>query len=203
MSGLATQDSKLYDDAINRLLVTGGQEQAYNQQVDDVNTANYLENRDWDTSHELNTLIAAMSGTPHGQTSSSTSTAPSQNQSGGIGQILGSAAGVFLGGSSEDSKENREMASDEKLADFIKAVPVESYDYKEDVVASDSSFGGRKVGPMSQKWHKEADGIFGDTGNDKVIPMPQMAGALMGAIRHSLKENDNLKREVRQMKAGY
>jgi hypothetical protein len=201
MSDLANQDSSLYNQSIDRLLAAGGVEQQYNQQVNDSNKADFYEQRDWDKTHQLNTLIAAMSGTPYGQTTTGTSTETGPTPSGGgPWQAIGSIAGAFL--SDEESKEDRAPASDEELADFILRVPVESYDYKPDVVEANADFGGRKVGPMSQRWAKEAKGLFGDRDSDKVIPMPEMAGALMGAVRQSLKENRELKNEVRGLRWG-
>lgn len=165
---------------IAQLLQTGQIDQTQAQNVLDTQYQQYVNERDWAT-NQLNALIATLSGVPYSTTSNSTThgqqvvSQPSQ-----AGQYAGaalSAASLFM--SDEEKKEHIKPVDDEDVLSKITRIPVSTYRYKalHGIAIGDS--GEKRIGPMSQAWGKE----FGNDPDAKVIPMPQMMGALVSAVR--------------------
>ena len=79
--------------------------------------------------------------------------------------------------SDETKKEDIRDLSDEDALRKISNVPVYKYKYKKAHRAAIGDNGQERLGPMAQDWARE----FGGPSN--VIAMPQMVGALVGAVR--------------------
>ncbi|HUW14906.1 MAG TPA: tail fiber domain-containing protein, partial [Anaerolineae bacterium] len=79
--------------------------------------------------------------------------------------------------SDETKKENIRDLSDDEALSKIGNIPVYKYNYKEEHRAAIGDHGEERLGPMAQDWARE----FGGPSN--VIAMPQMIGALVGAVR--------------------
>lgn len=165
---------------LDNLLKTGQIDQTQAQNVLDTQYQQFNNERDWAT-NQLNALIATLSGVPYSTSSNSTThgqtivSQPSQ-----AGQIAGgamTAASLFM--SDEEKKENIAPVDDESVLAKISRIPVSTYRYKALHGLTIGDTGEKRIGPMSQAWGKE----FGNDPDAKVIPMPQMMGALVSAVR--------------------
>lgn len=178
-SGLAAQDSQLTTDQINRLLTTGGVQQTQQQNIDNTAYQQYQNQQDY-ALKQLNALIAAAGGVPYGTSTTSNTQGTQVVQSPSIfGQIaggLGAAAGAYAA-SNRDWKEDFEAVEDEDILDKFRNLTVEKYRYKPEVREAIGDDGRERIGPMAQDWAKE----FG--GDGKIVPMPEMLGALTSAVR--------------------
>jgi len=101
---------------------------------------------------------------------------------------LGSAYGAGLGGllglltSDENMKESRQPVKGERVLSAIAKMPIDSWMYKEEF--GDSN---RHIGPMAQDVQKNL-GI----GNGKMIPVVDMMGMNLAAIKELAKKVDKL-----------
>lgn len=125
----------------------------------------------------IGTQIGGMGGTQTGEQPDNSSSDWQQ----GIGAAL-SLASLFAG-SDRNSKIDIEQADDAAFLEAIKAIPAYTYRYK--IGAGDDGAQPR-VGPMAQDWAAQ----FG--GDGKVIPMPQMLGAMFAAIKAIATRLDKL-----------
>ena len=124
----------------------------------------------------IGTQIGGMGGT---QTGTQPDDSPSGLQQ-GIGAAL-SLAAMFS--SDRDAKTDIQPVDDAAILDAIKQTPSFTYSYK--IGAGDDGAEPR-VGPMAQDWASQ----FG--GDGKVIPMPQMIGAMFAAIKAIATRLDKL-----------
>lgn len=179
-AGLAASDSQLTTDQINRLLTTGALGQTQQQNVDNAAYQQYQNQQDY-ALKQLNALIAAAGGVPYGtSTDSKTQGTQVVQTSSGLGQVLGAAStlgGAAIMASNRDWKEGFEDVDDEDILARFRNLDVERYRYKPEVRDAIGDDGRDRIGPMAQDWAKE----FG--GDGKVIPMPEMMGALTSAVR--------------------
>lgn len=79
--------------------------------------------------------------------------------------------------SDETKKTDISDLDDEDALAKIANIPVYKYKYKPEFRDQIGDHGEQRLGPMAQDWARE----FGGPSN--VIPMPQMIGALVGAVR--------------------
>ena len=105
-------------------------------------------------------------------------------------QAIGTAAGMWAGGrASSDyrAKEGRDEFDGETALNGLKAVPIESWSYKDGEGPP-----GRQVGPMAQ----DANMMLGEkvAPGGKAIDMISMNGLLMSAVKQLAKEVDGLKK---------
>lgn len=169
--------SQLTTDYLNRLLTTGAVDQTQSQNQDNAayqqfqNQVNYPQ-------VQLNALLAAAGGVPYGTTSTSNTQGTQVVQSASpFGQIAGlgiAAAGAF---SNRDWKTDFEAVDDEDILQKFRNLTVETYRYKPELRAAMGDDGRERIGPMAQDWAKE----FG--GDGKIIPMPEILGGLISAVR--------------------
>lgn len=124
----------------------------------------------------IGTQIGGMGGT---QTGTQPDDSPSGLQQ-GIGAAL-SLAAMFS--SDREAKTDIQPVDDAAILDAIKQTPSFTYRYK--IGAGDDGAEPR-VGPMAQDWASQ----FG--GDGKVIPMPQMIGAMFAAIKAIATRLDKL-----------
>ncbi len=176
----ATEESQLSNDSLNRLLTTGNLAQT--QKQNEANAAyQQFQNQyvNW-PQQQLNALLAAAGGVPYGTTTNATTNGQTiLQQPSTLGQIIGagaSIAGAFAG-SARDAKENFEAVDDEDILKRFRNIPVDEYDYKPAAQRLLGDDGSRKIGPMADDWARE----FG--GNPNMIPMPQIVGALVSAVK--------------------
>jgi Chaperone of endosialidase len=188
----ATTESSVTNDALNRLLTTGALEQTEGQNVDNANYQQFQNQQNWSV-QQLNALLAAAGGVPYGTNTNATTNQQTIVQSPSIlGQIIGgigSAAGAFAA-SNEDWKQDFAAVDGEDILARLRRLDVETYTYKPEVRELIGDDGRRRVGPMAQDWARE----FG--GNPNIIPMPEIVGALVGAVqalerRTAPNSNDN------------
>lgn len=174
---LAAGESGLANDAINRLETTGQVEQNYNQDVNNAAYSQYQTEQQY-ALQQLNALIAAAGGTPYGtSTTSNTQGTQVVQKPSMFGQLAGLAMAGASMASNRDWKENFAPVDDEDVLAKFRGMPVEEYDYIPEVRASIGDDGRRRIGPMAQDFAKE----FG--GDGKTIPMPEVIGALVSAVR--------------------
>lgn len=166
--------------SIQQLLQTGAIDQTQAQNEIDTAYQQYLDQRDWST-NQLNALIATLSGVPYGTTTNVTTKGqqvvsnPSM-----LGQLAGGAmtAASIFGGSNEEAKEDIKDVDEEDVLKRIVRLPIKSYRYKAEFRDGIGDDGRTRIGPMAQAWGEEFDNNPGA----KVIPMPQMNGAILASI---------------------
>lgn len=175
----ATTASQLSTDAINRLLTTGALQQTQQQNVDNANYQQYQNQQNWALT-QLNALIAAAGGVPYGANTTSNTQGTQVVQSPSmLGQIAGAGVGIAGLMSDRDSKEDFNPVDDEDVLEKLKRINVETYRYKPEVQDRIGDDGRLRIGPMSQDWGRE----FSGNPEAKVIPMPELMGAMVSAIR--------------------
>ncbi len=87
-------------------------------------------------------------------------------------------------GSDRNIKTNIRPITDEaQIIESLKNIPVFTYRYKDDVADHGAE---PRIGPMAQDWTKEFDG------DGKTIPMPQMFGVLVTAIKTLITKVEHL-----------
>lgn len=146
---------------------------------DSMNRYNFYQNAPYARLQQLSQLVnpaAGLGGT-------STSTQP--NNSNGFGQVLGTAATIASFFSASELKENIQPVVEGKVLEGFANLPSFTYNYKEE-------FGmpGERIGPLAEDFAK----AFG--GNGKVIPMPQLLGALCAAVTALVKKVEALEAKL-------
>ena len=175
----AAAQSQLTNDDINRLLTTGALEQTYGQNLAN---ANYQQFQN-ETNHpqtQLNALLAAAGGVPYGTTSTSNSQGTQVVQSPSmLGQIAGLGMSAAAMMSDRGAKTDFDEVDPEDVLASFRRMPVETYRYRPEVRGKIGDDGRRRVGPMSQDFGRE---FLGDP-EAKVIPMPELIGSLVAAVK--------------------
>lgn len=171
-----------YNDA-QRLAQVG---QSYEAQAgkylqDDMNRFNFYENAPYARLQQLANLI-----NPAGQMGSTQVGTQPGAKSDTFGQILGTAATIASFFPSASSfKENIEPVDSEQILKDFGNLPSYTYNYKEEL-----GMPGERIGPMAENFAE----IFG--GNGKVIPMPQLIGALCAAVHALVKKVEALEAKL-------
>ncbi len=185
----ATTQSQLTNDQLNRLLTTGNLEQTQQQNQDNANYQLFQNEVNW-PKEQLNALLAAAGGVPYGTSSTSNTQGTQVVQSPSmLGQLIGAGAAVAGAMSDRDAKEDFGHVDDEEVLARIARMPVETYRYRKGVREKIGDDGSLKIGPMAQDWNRE----FSGDPEGKIIPMPQILGALVSAVKALDKrtKNDN------------
>lgn len=192
----ASTASGLTNDAMQRLLTAGSMEQTYNQNVDNADYQQYLNEINYPT-QQLNALIAAAGGVPYGTSTNSNTQGQQVVQTPSmLGQAMGAAAAIVGMKSNRDMKENFGAVDDEDVLEKFRRVPVETYNYIPEVRGAIGDDGRRRIGPMSQDFGREFLGKPDAT----IIPMPEMMGALVSAVRALDRRTAPVRRK--QVRAG-
>jgi hypothetical protein len=183
----ATTSSQLTNDQLNRLLTTGNLEQTQQQNQDNAGYQQFQNEVNW-PKEQLNALLAAAGGVPYGTSSTSNTQGTQVVQSPSmIGQLIGAGAAVAGAMSDRGAKEDFGQVDDEEVLARISRMPVETYRYKKGVRDRIGDDGSLKIGPMAQDFGRE----FLDNPEAKIIPMPEMMGALISAVRALDKRTAN------------
>lgn len=174
-SDIAGRESDLVSSNIRNLLATGGTNRDIEGQQRLEDYERFLERRDY-PQQQLNTLLAAISGVPY--ETSQTQTAPGGS---GFGNAVGTAASLaslFQLFSDRNAKEDITPYSDEDALASLRGMPVSEYTYKPEAQDKIGDDGSKHIGPMAQDY-AESTGV----GDGTVIPMDDMLGRLVGAVR--------------------
>jgi hypothetical protein len=155
--GTARQDSLMKD--VTGLMTGGAQEQAQRQKQIDADMEKFYEARDYPM-QQLNTLLASLGMSPHGQTETTTKTSKSESQ-GADFATLGLGLLKILGGLSD----RRDKTDIEKVGrSETTGLPVYAYRYK-----GDPKTYPKVVGPMAQDVEKKYPGSTTEIGGHKVV----------------------------------
>jgi hypothetical protein len=209
LAGLGAQQQAIRQQQAQQLLGVGAQEQAQQQAQLDLAYQDFLRQQGYPL-QQLAIRQSALGGVPQGQQT----TQPYFTNTGasvlggalagsalggtilgpaGLGLAgtagLGSAYGAGLGGllgflSDENMKESRQPVKGERVLSAIAKMPIDSWMYKEEL--GDSN---RHIGPMAQDVQKNL-GI----GNGKMIPVVDMMGMNLAAIKELAKKVDKLQK---------
>lgn len=172
---IAGRESDLVSSDIRNLLGTGGTNRDIEGQQRVEDYERFIERRDYPMT-QLNTLLAAISGVPYETTQSTT--APGGSSLGNAVGTASSIASLFQLFSDRDAKENIEPYSDQEALESLRGMPISEYNYKPDRQAEVGDDGSKHIGPMAQDY-AEATGV----GDGTVIPMNDILGRLVGAVR--------------------
>lgn len=178
-AGAQSQLSQVQSD-INNLLQTGAIDQTEAQNKLDVAYQQFTDQRDWAT-NQLNALLSTLSGVPYSTSTNVKSTGESVvQQPSALGQIAGlglSAASLIP--SDETKKEDIADIDDEDVLRKVARLSVKTWRYKPEFRDAIGDDGRTRIGPMAQNWGKE----FANDPTRKVIPMPEINGAMIAAIK--------------------
>lgn len=185
-------DSAKYND-LNALSAIGAQQEGKTQQglTEDFNRYMFNQQSPWDNLLKYGGLAQGIAGLG-GQ-----STGTQEQQTSALSQIIGllsasagaakSGAEAYAAASDRSVKENIIELNDDLALDAIKSIPSYTYTYK---LGMGDSGREPRIGPMAQDWASE----FG--GDGKVIPMPQMMGAMFSALKAIAKRLEALEARV-------
>lgn len=161
------QDSVIKD--IAGLTSAGAQEQAHRQSLIDADKDKFYEKRDYDMTR-LNTLLAALGMSPHGQTETSHKTGTSESQGTdwatvGLGVMKSLPALVGMLSDRRDKTDIKELGKDPETG-----LPLYAYRYKEDPKSYP-----KIVGIMAQDVEKKYPKAVAEVGGHKVVKIGMLA----------------------------
>lgn len=175
----ATTQGTLNNDALNQLLTTGNLDQTQGQNEANAKYQQFQNEALW-PQQQLNALLAAAGGVPYGTSTTSNTQGTQVVQSPSmIGQLIGAGASIAGAMSDREAKMDITPASDEDILRRLRSIPTATYRYKNGVREKIGDDGRTRVGPMAQDFGRE----FLDDPEAKIIPMPEILGVLVGAVK--------------------
>lgn len=170
--GLAPSVTDQQYDPLNRLAGVGAARENQGRQTlqDLMSRWDFSQNAPWQNLGRFASLVNPIAGQYGTSTSTQPNGGPSDWQQ-GIGAAI-SLASLFA--SDRDAKTDIEPVSDDDALAAINAIPSFTYRY---IDGTGDNGAEPRIGPMAQDWAAQ----FG--GDPTVIPMPQMIGAMLSAIK--------------------